>query len=92
MTKKELLGIHNQLLDEKRISRIDGIHAGSKKSEIENSIACLRCTDDELNRCLEVVKKEYPNTIRNILENPTDFKIHPFNRLHIYNTARMIEA
>lgn len=92
MSKDELFETFNLLLEEKGIQDIDGIWKNSTKSKLINAIDCLNCTDKKLDEYLEIVKKEYPNLVKSITENPINFKNHDFNRLHIYNTAKMLEA
>ena len=88
MTKKELMQEFKELQEEKKVE-IDGIYWNSKKSTIENAIDCLKCQDDILEKYLVVISLKYPNTYRAIKENG-DFKHHSFNRLYVYNIARMI--
>ena len=90
MTKAELMKELDRLEKEKRI-HIDGICWNSRKSEIENAIECLKCPDELLDKYLIVFSLKYENTGRVISENG-DFKHHGFNRLYVYNTARMILA
>lgn len=90
MTKAELLKEFDKLQSEKEI-RIEGIYWNSKKSTIENAIECLKCPDELLDKYLVIVSLKYENTGRVIAENG-DFKRHSFNRLYVYNTARMILA
>lgn len=90
MTKAELMKEFDELEKEKGV-RIEGIYWNSKKSTIENAIECLKCPDEMLDKYLMLVSLKYPNSGRIIAENG-DFKRHSFNRLYIYNTARMILA
>lgn len=90
MTKDELMKEFDELEKEKGV-RIDGIYYNSKKSTIENAIECLKCPDELLDKYLIVFSLKYENTGRVIAENG-DFKRHSFNRLYVYNTARMILA
>lgn len=90
MTKADLMKEFKELESEKRM-HIDGIYWNSKKSEIENAIECLKCPDEMLDKYLMLVSLKYPNSGRIIAENG-DFKRHNFNRLYVYNTARMILA
>lgn len=90
MTKAELMKEFDELEKEKGV-RIEGIYWNSKKSTIENAIECLRCPDEMLDKYLMLVSLKYPNSGRIIAENG-DFKRHSFNRLYVYNTARMILA
>lgn len=90
MTKVELLKEFDKLEKEKGV-HIEGIYYNSKKSEIQNAIECLKCPDEMLDKYLMLVSLKYPNSGRIIAENG-DFKRHSFNRLYVYNTARMILA
>ena len=90
MTKVELLKEFDKLEKEKGV-HIEGIYYNSKKSEIQNAIECLKCPDEMLDKYLMLVSLKYPNSGRIIAENG-DFKRHNFNRLYVYNTARMILA
>ena len=90
MTKVELMKEFDELEKEKGV-RIEGIYWNSKKSTIENAIECLKCPDEMLDKYLMLVSLKYPNSGRIIAENG-DFKRHSFNRLYVYNTARMILA
>lgn len=90
MTKVELLKEFDKLEKEKGV-HIEGIYYNSKKSEIENAIECLKCPDEMLDKYLMLVSLKYPNSGRIIAENG-DFKRHSFNRLYVYNTAKMILA
>jgi len=90
MTKAELMKEFDELEKEKGV-RIEGIYWNSKKSTIENAIECLKCPDELLDKYLTVVSLKYENTGRVIAENG-DFKRHSYNRLYVFNTARMILA
>jgi hypothetical protein len=90
MTKRELMAKYNELTEQKKV-RLDGISANCNKSEIENAIACLECSDERLEEYLIVIKLKYPATYAKIANNG-DFKRHFFNRLYVYNTARMVIA
>ena len=90
MTKKELMKKFDELQKEKRC-HIEGIYWNSRKAEIENAINCLEASEEYLNDCLTVVKIKYPN-IYNAVVNNGDWKHHSFNRLYIYNIARLVLA
>lgn len=90
MTKAELMKEFDELQEQKHV-HIYGIYWNSKKSAIENAIECLKCPDELLDKYLIVFSLKYENTGRVIAENG-DFKRHSFNRLYVYNTARMILA
>lgn len=90
MTKAELLKEFDELEKEKGV-HIEGIYCNSRKSAIENAIECLKCPDELLEKYLMVFSLNYENTGRVIAENG-DFKHHSYNRLYVFNTARMILA
>lgn len=90
MTKNETLKELDRLEKEKGID-LDGIGQNSNKSTIQNAINCLLCPDDLLEKYLTVLTLKCPNTGAKISENG-DFKKHSFNRLYVFNTARMILA
>lgn len=90
MTKAELMKEFDELQAMKNV-HIDGICWNSKKSTIENAIACLKCPDELLDKYLTVVSLKYEHTGRMISENG-DFKHHCHNRLYVFNTARIILA
>lgn len=86
-TARELWQEYTALLKEKGLYKLDGITTSSTKSEIQNGIGCLRCSDETLNDYLTVIKLAVPN-IYETIKNNGDFKLHSFNRLYVYNTAR----
>lgn len=88
MTKNELMKEFNNLCEAKSC-HIEGIYYNSRKDEIQNAIDCLNCPDKLLDDYLTVVALKYPNMGRTIANNG-DFKHHSYNRLHVYNTARLI--
>lgn len=88
MTKRELLKRFDDLQNEKKV-RIEGIYSNSRKSEIENAINCLECSDETLEKYLIIVSMKYEN-IGRVIANNGDFKKHAFNRMYVYNTARQI--
>lgn len=90
MTKAELMKEFEELEKEKRV-HIEGIYWNSRKSAIENAIECLKCPNELLEKYLIVFSLKYENTGRVIAENG-DFKHHSYNRLYVFNTARMILA
>ena len=90
MTKADLMKEFERLQEEKKC-RIEGIYWNSRKDEIQNAINCLNCPDDMLEKYLMVVSLKYENIGRTIANNG-DFKHHSYNRLYVYNTARMILA
>lgn len=88
MTKNELIKQFNDLCIAKKC-HIEGIYSNSRKDEIQNAIDCLECSDEKLDEFMVVVKLKYPNTYKAIATNG-DYKHHSYNRLHVYNTARLI--
>lgn len=95
MTKRELLQQMSELLEAKGMTRIDGgngtINANDNKAAIQNAINCLSATDEEMRDYLIVFKLKYPNSYNTIINNG-NWLTHFFNRLYVYNTARMILA
>lgn len=91
-TARELWEEYKVLLEEKGLAKLTSLYtsisANSTKSEIQNGIDCLKCSDETLNDYLTVIKLVLPNTYETI-KNNGDFKTHSFNRLYVYNTARM---
>ena len=90
MTKNEMLKELDRLEREKSV-HLDGIGQNSNKATIQGAINCLNCPDDILEKYLIVLSLKYPATAERIKENG-DFKKHRFNRLYVYDTARMILA
>lgn len=90
MTKKELMKNFNELQKEKGC-HIEGIYWNSRKAEIENAINCLKASDNYLDDCMTIVKMKYPNIAETAMNNG-DWKHHAFNRLYIFNTARLVLA
>ena len=67
---------------------------GRQKGKIKMTKADLMKKFNELqylNDCLTVVKMKYPNIYNTVVKNG-DWKHHSFNRLYIYNTARLALA
>ena len=89
MTKRELMARLNELIEEKGMHRLDGVNWSSNKSEIENAIKCMECSDEQMDEYLIVIKLKYPATYQTIKSNG-DYRVHPFNRLYVYNTARLV--
>ena len=94
MTKRELLNQLQAALTEKGMFAIDGwngaITANDNKATIQNAIDCLMATDEEMRDYLTVIKLRYPNIYRTITENGRDWMHHRYNRMWVYNNARMI--
>ena len=88
MTKAEMMKKIESLKEKNGISRIDGICWNSNKAELQNAIDCLECDGETLDDYITVIKLVYPNTYHKIINNG-DWKKHPFNRLYVYNTARL---
>ena len=95
MTKKELMGRLEELLAEKGMTSIDGgngsIGWAENKSSIQNAINCLEASDETMQDYLTVFKLKYPNSYKAVI-NSGDWLTHRFNRLYVYNTARMVLA
>lgn len=95
MTKKQLLSRLDELMTEKGMTSIDGgngsIGWNESKSSIQNAINCLEASDETMRDYLTVIKLKYPNTYKTIINNG-DWLTHRFNRLYVYNTARMALA
>jgi len=89
MTIRELWNIYRAELDRVGMRKIDGINGNSTKAELINAIACLRASDEEMQRYLDALRNVYPNTAATIAENG-DFKTHYFNRLYTFNIGRQI--
>ena len=89
MTKSELLKEYAQLCEEKRV-KLDGVYSNSNKQDIQNAIDCLKCSDETMREYLTVIKLKYPNMYRAIVAS--DFLHHNYNRLFVYNTARLALA
>lgn len=90
MTKHELLKEYVELCEVKQME-IDGIYANSNKSTIQNAIDCLKCPDENMDDYMTIIKLKYPNTYSTISTN-WNYKTHRFNRLYVYNTARLLLA
>lgn len=90
MTKWELLKELKRLLEEKGIYNLDGINESSRKSEIQNAIDCLNCNDEQMADYLTVIKLKYPNIYNTVTRN--NYLVHKYNRLYVYNTARLTLA
>lgn len=89
MTKSELLKELERQIDSKGMRRVDGIGGNSRKEEIQNAIDCLACSDGLLDDYMTVIKLKYPNIHRTISNNG-NWKLHQYNRLYVYNTARLL--
>ena len=90
MTKNDMLKELQLELDKAKMYRLDGINANCSKSEIQNAIDCMRCSDETMSDYLTVVKLKYPNIYRTVTQS--NYLKHPFNRLFVYNTARQVIA
>ena len=89
MSSREMYQEYLRLLDEKGLSKLDGIGAGSNKRTLQNGIDCLNCTDEQMDEYLEVVKTEYP-AIYETIKSCKNYKTNAFKRIWVYNNARMI--
>jgi len=92
MTKNQLLDEYNKLCEQKGMfTKIDSINGNSGKDEIANAIDCLKCTDEKLDEYLTVIKQHFPSTYKKIC-TVGNYKTHRFNRLYVYNTAKLMLA
>lgn len=91
MKKKDLMKKFQELLNDKKMSGIEGINWNSKKSQIQEAIDCLELTDAELDEYMTVFKLKYQNTYNAIINNG-DWKRHQYNRFYVYRTVKMILA
>ena len=89
MSAREMYQEYLRLLDEKGLSMLDGINAGSNKRTLQNGIDCLNSTDEQMDEYLEVIKTEYP-AIYETIKGCKNYKTNPFKRIWVYNNARMI--
>ena len=92
MAKNELVRKYEGLLEEKGLACLEGVTSRSSKADLMNAIACLECTDEKMDELMGIVKHTYANICTTILGNRTDFKKHSFNRLFVFNTARICLA
>jgi hypothetical protein len=88
-TKADLLKEYRALCDVKRVT-LDGVYSNSNKSDIQNAIDCLSCSDELMDKYMTVIELKYPNMHRAI--SKSNFKRHSYNRLFVYNTARLALA
>lgn len=96
MTKKDLMKRLEELLEEKKMPKIELMLGGKvdwncKKSTIEDAIKCLEATDEEMNDYLTVFKLKYQNSYNTIINNG-NWLVHPHNRYYVYCTAKQILA
>ncbi len=89
MTKYELWQRYKSLLDAHGMRLLTGIYSNSTKAVIQNGIDCLECSDERLDAYMEAFKRKHPNSAENMLVNG-DWKTHYFNRLYVFNAARLI--
>lgn len=89
MKKIELLNRLEELLKQNQMHRLDGIGVNSTKASLENAIECMEASDSLLDEYFVVFKLKYPNSANAIL-NAGNWKTHYFNRLYVWNTARLI--
>lgn len=90
MTKNDMLKELQLELDKSKMCKLDGINSNCGKAEIQNAIDCMRCSDEEMNDYLTVVKLKYPNIYRTVTQS--EYLNHTYNRLFVYNTARQVIA
>lgn len=96
MTKKDLMDRLEELLEQKKMPKIEMMLGGKidlncKKSTIEDTIKCLEATDEEMNDYLTVIKLKHPNTYKAVVNNG-NWLLHSHNRYYIWKTARLILA
>lgn len=89
MNLREMYQEYLRLLDKNEMSKIDGVNANSNKRTIQNAIDCLNCTDEQMDKYLEVIKTEYPE-IYETIKSCKNYKTNSFKRIWVYNNARMI--
>lgn len=96
MTKKDLMKRLEELLAEKKMSKIELMLGGKvdwncKKSTIEDAIKCLEATDEEMNDYLTVVKLKYNNIYKKVVED-ANWIIGSYYRYYVYTLAKMALA
>ena len=89
MKKRDLIERLEKLLEEKGMYRIDGVNPNSNKASIQAAIKCLELTDEELDEYMTVFKLKFPGSYNAIISKG-NWKIHPHNRIYVYQTAKMI--
>lgn len=92
MEKKDLMNRLGELLEEKKMPKIELMLGGKvdwncKKSTIEDAIKCLEATDEEMNDYLTVVKLKYPNIYKTVINNG-NWIVHSHNRYAVYTMAK----
>lgn len=88
MTKVELFKEYQNLLEQKGMRKIDDINFNCNKSTIEFAINCLKCSDEQLDEYLIIVKEKYPNAYKVIADgnsNGCDYKYHSYRRWFVYH-------
>ena len=90
MKKNDMLRELQAELDKANMQILDGVNANCSKSEIQNAIDCMRCSDEEMGDYLTVVKLKYPNIYRTVTQS--EYLKHSYNRFFVYNTARQVIA
>lgn len=96
MTKKDLMNRLGELLEEKKMPKIELMLGGKvdwncKKSTIEDAIKCLEATDEEMNDYLTVVKLKYNNIYKKVVED-ANWIIGSYYRYYVYTLAKMALA
>lgn len=96
MTKKDLMKRLEELLEEKKMQKIELMLGGKvdwncKKSTIEDAIKCLEATDEEMNDYLTVVKLKYNNIYKKVVED-ANWIIGSYYRYYVYTLAKMALA
>jgi len=90
MTKHELWTEYKAGLKAQGMSRIDGIDKNTNKAGLQNAINCLNCSESEMAVYFDRLYEVYPNIKRKI--ETVGYLKHDFNRLYVFNTARLLEA
>ncbi len=93
MTKKDLMCKLEELLEEKKMHKIETFSGkigwNNNKATIEDAIKCLEATDEEMNDYLTVFRLKYPNSYNTIINNG-DWLTHSHNRYYVYSLAKAI--
>lgn len=92
MTKKDLIKRLEELLEEKKMSKIELMLGGKvdwncNKSTIEDAIKCLEATDEEMNDYLTVIKLKYNNIYQKVVQHE-NWITGSYYRYFVYCTAK----
>lgn len=96
MTKKDLMKRFEELLEEKKMMKVELMLGGRidwncKKSTIEDAIKCLEATDEEMNDYLTVVKLKYNNIYKKVVDD-ANWITGSYHRYYVYTLAKMALA